>query len=362
MRAIIRHSGRHESECRYVLPMLQYIQNAELRRATTRLASARNRMMRKVILAKTLAVVVCAAMAGSAVASTKPATAAAASTAPAQAPDGLLLLGTAGGPLARADRAGIATLLTIGGRNYLVDAGEGVVHQLGKAGMQAPAAPIVFLTHLHDDHYAGLPGLASFSYTLRAPRLDVYGPAGTVDLVGGVAQVMVPNARIRMAEQGFKHTPAEFVVAHEYGAGTIFDDGNVSVSAVVNTHFDFPDGSPAAVNKSYSLRFDAKGHSIVFTGDTGPSQAVATLAKGADVLVSEMASHADRAAVPPFVRPHMDREHLSPLEVGKLAAAAGVKTLVLTHIGVTDPSDVAEIRSVFKGRIIVGADLTKVAL
>lgn len=278
-----------------------------------------------------------------------------------QQPDGVLLFGTAGGPLARAERAGIATLLTVGGKNYLIDAGEGVVHQMGKIGMQAPGAPLVFLTHLHDDHYAGLPALASFGYTLRSPRLDVYGPVGTVDLVNGLVQVMGPSARIRGAEQGFKRTPADFAVAHEYGEGVIYEDENVIVTALANSHFRVPAHNPAAVSRSFSLRFVGKGRVVVFTGDTGPVAALADFARGADILVAEMASHADREAVPPYVREHMDKEHLSPLEVGKLAAAARVKTLVLSHIGVADQSDVDEIRSVFGGEIILGTDMLRLA-
>lgn len=276
-------------------------------------------------------------------------------------PDGVLLLGTAGGPLARPDRAGIATMLSVRGKSYLVDAGEGLIHQMGKAGMQAPAAPLVFLTHLHDDHYAGLLALASFGYTLRSPRLDVYGPKGTVDLVGGLKQVMGPNARIRGAEQGFKRTPEDFVFGHEYGAGPVYSDENVIVTAFVNSHFRVPVDHPVAASKSYSLRFEAGKRVIVFTGDTGPSAALADFARGADILVAEMASHADREAVPPYVREHMDKEHLSPLEVGKLAAVAGVKTVVLSHIGEADQSDVDEIRSVFGGEIILGTDMLRLA-
>lgn len=318
--------------------------------------------MRKAISVKILGALASVSVAACAMAGPPPAMTVNAGPEASEAQASLLLLGTSGGPLARADRSGIATLLTIGGKNYLIDAGEGLVHQLGKAGMQAPAAPLVFLTHLHDDHYVGLPGLASFSYTLRSPRIDIYGPAGTADLVEGLVQIMGLSARIRTAEQGFKKTPEEFVVAHEYVAGKIFDDGNVRVTALSNSHYDFKPGIPAEINKSYSLRFEAKGRSIVFTGDTGPSAALAEFAKGADVLVSEMASHADRESVPPFVRAHMDREHLSPIEVGKLAAAAGVKTLILTHIGVTGQSDVDEIRSVFSGKIILGTDMMNVAL
>lgn len=318
--------------------------------------------MRSAKLIRILAALMCASAAACATASPGPAPVAPQAVGPQAASPSLLLLGTSGGPLARPDRAGIATLLTIAGKNYLVDAGEGIVHQLGKAGMQSPAVPLVFLTHLHDDHYVGLPALASFSYTLRSPRLDIYGPVGTADLVKGLIQVMAPSARIRTAEQGLKRTVEEFTIGHEYSAGKIFDDGTVSILAMANSHFDLPAESPAAANRSYSLRFNAGGRSIVFTGDTGPSAALADFAKGADIMVSEMATHADREAVPPFVRAHMDREHLSPLEVGKLASAAGVKTLVLTHIGVTDQSDVDEIRTVFSGKIVVGSDMTRIAL
>ncbi len=278
------------------------------------------------------------------------------------ASDGLLLLGTAGGPLARPDRSGIATLLTVGGKRYLIDAGDGIIPQIGKAGLGPRDIPVVFLTHLHDDHYAGLPGLASFAWTVRGQHLDIYGPHGTADLVKGILQIMTPNARIRMAEQRFDRTPEDFIMAHEYSAGQIFDDGNVRVSAIGNTHFDLAPDSAAASDMSYSFRFETHGRSIVFTGDTGPSAAVAEFARGADILVSEMASIADREAVPPFVRGHMDREHLSPLEVGKLAAAAGVKTLVLTHIGMAGEADVAVIRSVFKGEVILGTDMTAIPL
>ena len=277
-----------------------------------------------------------------------------------QAPDELLLLGTAGGPLARADRSGIATLLTLGGKRYLVDAGDGVVHQLGKAGLESTDIPTVFLTHLHDDHFAGLPGLASFGYTIRGNRMDIYGPDGTDDLVDGIHQVMEASARIRRVEQRIDRGPEEFAIAHEYITGPVFDDGNVKVTAIANTHFDLPPGSPAASNYSYSLRFEGDGKVIVFTGDTGPSDAVTELARGADILVAEMASLADRASVPPFIQAHMDREHLSPLEVGKMAAAAGVKTLVLSHIGVAGDADVAVIRSVFDGRVVLGADMTAI--
>jgi ribonuclease BN (tRNA processing enzyme) len=271
----------------------------------------------------------------------------------------LTLLGTAGGPGARVDRAGIATLLQVNGKSYLIDAGEGVARQLVRAGLRETDIPLVFLTHLHDDHTAGLGALATFAFTLRSPGMEVVGPLGTADLVTALVGVLNVNAEIRMNQGRFPAPPSAFLKAREYQAGVVYDDGQVRVTAIENTHYDFPPNSPAARDRSYALRFAAGGKVIVFTGDTGPSPEVEKLAEGADILVSEMASAADRRSVPPFVLRHMEREHLSPTEVGKLATRAHVKMLVLSHIGIVERSDLAELRRAFAGPIVVGADLKR---
>ncbi len=273
----------------------------------------------------------------------------------------IILLGTGGGPGGRVERAGIATLLQVDGQNYLVDAGEGVSRQLVRAGTSERAIDRVFLTHLHDDHFAGLPGLATFAFTMRSPHMQIFGPAGTQDLVSGIISVMDSSARIRMAEGKFPGPPSAFLKAKEFAAGTIYQDAKVRVSAIENTHFKLMPKS-AAHNKSYSLRFDFAGKSVVFTGDTGPSTALESFARGADILVAEMVSADDRRLVPPSVLPHMDEEHLSPTEVGRLAQRAGVKMLVLSHIGLVDRAEVEEVRRNFDGQVVLGSDLMKLAI
>lgn len=98
------------------------------------------------------------------------------------------------------------------------------------------------------------------------------------------------------------------------------------------------------------------------TGDTGPSKAVEAFAKGADVLISELASDTDLSHIPPFIRKHVLTEHLSPEDVGKLAENAQVGMLVLSHIREVEPSDLAKIRQYYKGKIMVGTDLLKLKL
>ena len=114
-----------------------------------------------------------------------------------------------------------------------------------------------------------------------------------------------------------------------------------------NTHFHFAPGSPAYGRyKSYAYRFTARDRTIVFTGDTGPSDAVTELAKGADLLVTEVldpdeardirVKNGDWARMSParqdaFMH-HMRDEHLTPEVVGDMATRAGVKAVVLTHV------------------------------
>lgn len=279
------------------------------------------------------------------------------------ADNSLTLLGTGGGPFARTDRAGSATLLRVGGQNYLIDAGQGVVAQLAKAGLASQQIPLVFLTHLHDDHYAGLPGLASFSFTMRGPGLTLVGPPRTGELEAAIEATMNVSASIRIVENRISGTVEDFVSSQEVTEGEVYRDDNVRVTALVNQHFRIAaDTEMGRANKSLGFAFEFGDRRVVFTGDTGPFGRLVEFAQGADVLVAEMASYADRAQVPPHIVPHMDYEHLSPTEVGRLAQRAGVEVLVLSHIGFVGEADIAEIRRNFSGELVVGEDMATFVL
>jgi ribonuclease BN (tRNA processing enzyme) len=280
-----------------------------------------------------------------------------------QAETSLTLLGTAGGPGGHVERAGIASLVKVNGRSYLIDAGEGVARQLALAGASERDVAGVFLTHLHDDHTAGLPSLISFAYTQsggQVRKVQVIGPPRTKALVEGLLSYLNVNREIRTVEQPrLKAPPASYVEAREVEPGVVYSDENLRVTAAENTHFHIAANSTAVRNRSYAYRFETPGRVIVFTGDTGPSEKVAELARGADILVAEMISEKDIASIPPPILEHLLTEHLTATEVGKLAAAAKVKTLVLSHIRDVGEKDVAEIRRHFTGKILVGRDLQK---
>lgn len=289
----------------------------------------------------------------------------------------IITLGTRGGPLPTKDRAQSSNLLVVNGALYLIDAGDGVTRRIVQAGYDFRQVGKVFITHPHSDHTAGLATLlvSDWEYQ-RRDHVDIYG-GGVEALVRGAINYLTVNAEIRWAE-GKKTPMADIFHGHDVAPGLVYQDANVKVTAVENTHFHFPQGSPPyGKYKSYSYRFETPGRVVVFTGDTGPSDALTELAKDADVLVTEVTFTDDvvelfkrngvwQTKTPAeqggFIR-HMKEEHVTPEDVGKMAAKAGVKTVVMTHLSPTaDPKDdhqryVDVAKKYFSGHIVLAKDL-----
>jgi len=207
----------------------------------------------------------------------------------------LITLGTAAGPSLRPDRVQSCNLLTVNRTHYVVDAGDGVARRIAQAGIEIREIGIIFITHHHDDHTAGLGTLMSLAWDRqRTKPINVYGPPKTEELVKAAVQYCGISAEIRIADGGRTVPIADVFFGHDVGTGMIYQDANIKVTAVENSHFAFHQGLAAGKHKSYSYRFEMPDRVIVFTGDTGLSDGVTELAKGADLLITETSSCEDR--------------------------------------------------------------------
>lgn len=296
----------------------------------------------------------------------------------------VILLGTQGGPNVSLMRSQAANLVIAGGQPYLVDCGYGTVRALVEAGIRMNDVRNIFLTHLHNDHTADVAALLSLKWTggqTNPPPASIYGPFGSKAMVESAIAFFKADAEIRMTDEGRTVRPETLYTGHDVSAPTITEvlrDERVTVSAVENAHF--PDRAKEKMPyRSFSYRFNTSDRSVVFSGDTAYSTNLIELARGADVFVCEVRATGagpggqplTNARVDPnteSIQRHVVETHSSTEDVGKMAAAAKVKTLVLSHlVGVAGPRGgapadpyTAEIRKFFDGEIIVGRDQLKI--
>ena len=289
-----------------------------------------------------------------------------------------ITLGTRGGPVTSPTRAQPANLLTVGGKHYLVDVGDGAAGQSGKVGVQTDDIDRIFISHLHFDHTAGLLGILGLRFQTNGDKpLTIYGPPGTRALVDGLLAGMLPGATANYGVAGAPpkdHTVGISVVEMRDRDSVQVDGMTVHVRS--NTHYSFAPGSDLAARfQALSLRFDLPGRSIVYTGDTGPSTAVEELAQGADLLIAEMMDVPlivanVRNSNPNMPEPalnnmatHLRDHHLLPKDVGEMAARANVKALVVTHFAGAEPSSakhfeyIREIAAHYDGPLVIANDL-----
>ncbi len=269
----------------------------------------------------------------------------------------VVLLGT-GIPRPDPDASGPATAVVIGPRVLLFDAGPGVMRQLRAAGLPINGVEALFITHLHTDHTLGYPDLIFTSWVMRRfTPLRAFGPPGLRAMTDHLTAAWAEDIVIR-TEGLEQEAPGGWRVdVREIGPGVAYDSGGVRVTAVPVLHGTW--------THAFGYRVDAPGRSIVISGDARPSPALVEAARGVDVLVHEVYPE---GRLGPESRPggadwptYMRQYHTSDVELGRIAAEARPRLLVLTHLvrmGGSDAELLAGIRrGGFGGSTVVGRDL-----
>lgn len=277
----------------------------------------------------------------------------------------LILLGTAGGPTPKPNRAAAAQVIVVDGAAYVIDCGNGVGRQLVLAGVPLRSLRGIFITHMHSDHVADLGNLQWLAWAdnLTTP-IDSYGPPPTTAMLRQFLAMNRVDIATRIADEG-RPPLAPLLRGHDLTkAGLVMADARVRVTAALVDH-------PPMV-PSFAYRFDCPDRSIVISGDTSASPALVALARGADVLVHEIMLE---SAIDGLIRnapdartlkAHLLASHATGEQVGRAAAAAGVKTLVLSHFVpggapfIADDVWLAAVRPYFAGEIVVGRDLLEI--
>ena len=275
----------------------------------------------------------------------------------------LILLGTGGGPrIIAPGRAKPANLLLVNGVPYVVDCGEGVAHQLVRAGVSPDTLRYLFITHHHSDHNLDYGNLIYDAWVagLRT-QVEAYGPPPLEAMTAAYWELNRFDIETRIADEG-RPDLRKLVTVHEFGRpGLVMQNADVKVTAAQVRH--------PPITQAYAYRFDTAERSIVLSGDTAYSPELVALAKGADLLVHE-AMHLGglegllkRVPNAATLREHLLASHTTTEEVGKVAAAAGVKTVVLSHLvpsddpSLTDDAWTEGVRRHFDGNVVVGRDL-----
>jgi len=278
----------------------------------------------------------------------------------------LVLLGTGGGPVPGRTRHMTSHVMLSNGAAYVVDCGLGVTGQFARTGIPFSELRSIFITHHHPDHNIEYGPLLVIGW-MQGMRhnLRAFGPPPLKQLTEDFLRAY--RTTIGFWAEDLKLKPLEMIdVSEVSAAGLVTQDDTVRVSSIIVEH---PPVKPAL-----GYRFDFKDRSIAFSGDTAPLDAVAKMAKGADVLVHEAMyvpavesytqsriAQGEPGTLADFMA-HMKADHTPVEDAGRIAHEAGVKTLVLSHLtpaieSVSDETWRAAAAKYFSGEIIVGQDL-----
>ena len=282
--------------------------------------------------------------------------------------DFVTLLGTKGGPAIRPGSSmPTSNLLVLNDQKIVVDCGLGVSKGLIDQGMQLRDLSLIFITHMHSDHYLELGPLLHTAWTAGLKtKIDVYGPEGITAYWESFLTSMKADIDLRIEDEG-RPDLRELLTFHVIDAGDVVNTYGVAVSAIRTAH-------PPLVD-CFALSFKTETTHVVFSGDSAPIPEMERFAKDADLLIHEaMLEDALPALMARIgnstdkLMAHWLRSHTFAHDAAKIATNAGVKRLALSHLIPSDDPTCGlqdwqnAVADHWDGPLIVGHDGIKIDL
>jgi len=287
----------------------------------------------------------------------------------------LTFLGT-GGSVPTTKRNTLSIALRLGPEVLMFDCGEGTQRQLMASSVSFMKITNIFITHLHGDHFLGLPGLIqSMNFYGREAPLRIYGPQGTAKMVEAVLGLGIFDRQYEV--EGHDLVPGNAVKGDGYNVEAFRASHTVPALGYAFQEDDRPgrfdperaqalgvkegpsfsrlvEGSSVKVGHSMVtpemvMGPPRKGLRLVYSGDTAPCPELRVACEGADVLIHEATVASDLES--------KAREfgHSTARDAASLASEAGIGVLYLVHIsGRYDGSEplLDEARGIFSNTTI----------
>jgi ribonuclease Z len=200
------------------------------------------------------------------------------------------LLGT-GTPVSGAHQFGASILVQAGGNSYVFDCGRGCGIRLQEVmGIREfHRADTLFLTHLHSDHFVGIPEMYLNGWAQgRKKPFRVFGPTSTSSMMSNLKEAFKVDIGFRKFEFDVLETPevktGVEINSMDIKPGVVLNEDGVKVTAFLVEH--------KHVTPAYGFRIDYMGKSVVISGDTAYSENLINHSQGADVLIHEIMSPA----------------------------------------------------------------------
>ncbi len=237
------------------------------------------------------------------------------------------------------ERRQSCVVVEAGGETLVFDLGAGAVRGMTRAGLTPFAIDRVFVTHFHPDHTVDLVQLLFTinygSLEERTRPLDLIGPEPFREFWNSVM-----SAWGEWMSGGYPMRVTE--LPREDAAPLDLPGGRLTWAPAEHRP------------ESVAYRLDAEDRAFVYTGDTGYSESVVGLARGAHTLLIECNSPEDNP-IP---------GHLTPSGAARMAREAGVERVVLTHLtpAVDTPSLASQVRRGFGGEVVVARDGLRLAV